>query len=174
MKEITMGDTYTLPATAVAVSKKTFLANGGAKWLPAALVAVLADLSGAFGELFFLILVLWLCDLALGLARAFSDETVKMEWIKFFRSLVKLFVIAIGVVAIRAIEGLIVHSGIDTQEKLTVAMLLVVGMALAFSCLENLCYFWPGLEDWAERVKSMLGKARPNSDDHPDRRSNDP
>jgi len=175
MKEFTMIDTFSIPATAIAVAKKTFLANGVSKvgWIPAALLAVLADLSGAFGELFFLILVLWACDFALGFARAFSDKAVDLEWIKIIRSGVKLFVIAIGVVAIRAIEGLIVHSGIDTKEKLTVAMLLAVGLALAFSCLENLTYFWPGLEDFSEKLKGILGKENPDATHHPDRRSGD-
>lgn len=170
MRQITVVDTLTIPATAASVTRDSFI---GWKLIPAGLVAVLTDLSGAFSELFFLIFILWACDLTLGLARAISDPTVKMEWIKFFRSLVKLFVIAIGVVAIRAIEALIVYSGIDTQEKFTVAMLIAVGIALAFSCLDNLSYFWPGLEGLFDRIKSLLGKAKPTEASHPDRRSGD-
>ena len=99
---------------------------------------------------------------------------MKLEWVKFIRTVVKLFVIAIGVVAIHTIEGLILHGGIDTQEKLTVALLLAAGVGLGISCVDNLAWFIPGMGGLAEKITSLLGKARFNPDNHPDRRSNDP
>ena len=162
MKEFTMVDTITIPATAAAYTKKTFLVQAGIKWVPATLVAVLADLSDVFTELFYIVILLWLCDFAIGFARALVDKDVKVEWIKIVRSVVKLFVIAVGVVAIHAIEGLLLSSGIDTNGKLTAAMLLVVGIAEALSILDNLCYFFPGMGALAERVKGLLTKATKN------------
>ena len=162
MKEFTMVDTVTIPATAAAYTKKTFLLNAGIKWIPASLVAVLADLSGVFTELFYIVILLWLCDFAIGFARALVDPKVNVEWIKVVRSVVKLFVIAVGVVAIHAIEGLLLSSGIDTRDKLTAAMLMVVGIAEALSVLDNLCYFFPSMGALADKLKGLLNKANGN------------
>ena len=165
MKEFTMVDTITIPATAAAYTKKTFLMQAGIKWVPATLVAVVADLSSVFTELFYIVILLWLCDFAIGFARALVDDAVKVEWIKIIRSVVKLFVIAVGVIAIHSIEHLLSASGIDTHGKLTVAMLLVVGIAEALSVLDNLCYFFPRMGALAERIKGLLLKSTRNGEE---------
>lgn len=162
MRDLEMVDTYTIPATAAAYTKKTFVAQAAAKWVPATLIAVLTDLSAAFTELFYIILVLWACDFFIGFLRALVDPEVKVEWIRVVRSVIKLVVIAVGVVALHAMEHLLVQSGIDTHEKLTVAMLMVVGIAESFSILDNLCYFFPSMGALADRAKALLNKGNGN------------
>lgn len=164
MRELEMVDTLTIPATAAAYTKKTFLVNAASKWIPAALLSLFLDFREIFTELFYIILILWACDFFIGLLRAVVDPETKVEWIRIFRSVVKLVVIAIGVVAVHSMEHLLVQSGIETQDKLTVAMLMVVGIAESISVLDNLCYFFPSMGALADRLKELLKKGNGQGD----------
>lgn len=140
-------------------AKSTFVQAAPSKWIPAGLMAVVLDASKAFTQLFWIVIMLWASDLMIGFLRAWHDPKKDIEWIKVFRSVVKLFVIALAVVAMSTIEQFLLQTGLDTQGKLTVATLMVIGAADALSILANLSYFWPGLATVAERAKAMLGEA---------------
>jgi ABC-type transport system involved in cytochrome bd biosynthesis fused ATPase/permease subunit len=163
MKEFENSDVFTMPAMAIGYTKKTYAANFSMKWLPAGLVALVTDLADVFTELFFIIVLLWFGDLVIGVARAWHDQEKEIDWTKMMGSILKLLVICIGVVSVHLIEHLILNAtGIDTQMKLCVATLIVIGSAEAFSIVDNLCYFFPQMGDVAKRIKDLLGKARNN------------
>jgi len=160
MKHFSSPDVMTFPATVATYSKKTFLANGLAKWLPASLLAVLVDLQHVFNQLFFIIILLWFCDFLIGFLRAWHDPAVEVQWVRIMRSVLKLIVIGVGIVAVHLIEELICTSGVDTQAKLTGAVMVVIGVAESMSILDNLVYFFPGLGDQVGRIRALLDKAR--------------
>jgi phage-related holin len=148
------------PAAAASYAKTTFTGSFSAKWIPAGLVALFVDMAGLFDQLFFIVIMLWGCDFLIGFLKAWHDPNDGLEWMRAFRSVLKLLVIAIGVVAIHLVEQMVAHQGIDTQQKLTVATLLVIGVTEAVSILDNLCYFFPAMDAVAKRIKAVMGKAR--------------
>lgn len=148
------------PGMAAGYAKTTFTGSFSAKWIPAGLVALFTDLAGLFDQLFFIVVLLWACDFLIGFLRAWHDPALSLEWMKAFRSVLKLLVIAIAVVAVHLMEQLIASQGIHTQEKLTVATLIVIGVTEAVSILDNLCYFFPAMDAVATKIKGVLGKAR--------------
>lgn len=155
-----LADVLAVPATAVMYTKKTFLASGWWKWCPAALLTVFLDLQSVFGELFYVVILLWACDFLIGFLRAVHDPSVRIEWIKIFRSAIKLIVIGVGIVAVHLIENLLMHSGIKTDARLTGAVLIVIGVAESMSVLDNLIYFFPRLAAPAKQIQELLGRVK--------------
>ena len=160
MKQLNGADVLAMPALSAAYAKKTFVTGIAPKWIPAGLVALFVDLGQAFDTLFWIIVLLWGCDFAIGGLRAWHDTEVGFDWAKAFRSVLKLVVIAFAVIAVHLMEHLAIEGGIDTQEKLTAAVLLVIGVSEAFSILDNLCYFFPQMGGIANKIRGLLGKAR--------------
>ena len=147
---------------------KAFFFQEKWRWLPAGLVAVAINAAEAFNELFWIVVTLWFSDLCIGILRAWHDSERELEWVRIFRSVVKLFVITVAVIAMNGIEQMLGQLDLDTGGKLVVATLLVIGSADAISILANLSYFYPGMLTVADKVKAMLGQAA----DH-DRRTED-
>jgi len=150
-----------IPADTAAYAQKTYVGSAlGIKWLPAGLVALIFDITHIFEELFWVVILLWFCDFAIGFLKAWHNPKTDVEWGKVFRSVLKLVVIVLGVVAVHLIEHLLGANGIATQEKLTGAALIVIGFGEAVSIMDNLCYFFPQMKTLAEKIKDLLGKAR--------------
>ena len=160
MRAFESRDLFAMPAAAAVYSKKTFTAGMSGKWLPAGLAAFFIDLQTVFGELFWVIVGLWICDFMIGFLRAWHDPEDEVDWTKAFRSVLKLLVIGFAAVAVHFMEVLISHGGIDTQQKLVGAVLIVIGITEATSILDNLTYFWPGLGDLVKRAKDLMGRAK--------------
>jgi hypothetical protein len=134
------------------------------RWIPAGLVAVLSDAISAFNQLFWIIVTLWFSDLVLGFLKAWHREDEEIEWVKVYRSVLKLFVITISVIAMNGIEQLLQEMGLDPAGKLVLATMLVIGSADAFSIVGKMTYFWPGMAQVGEHIKAFLGRAQPSHD----------
>lgn len=146
----------------VVLYARAYMLQDAWRWIPAGLLAVIVDAASAFNELFWIILILWFSDLVLGFLRAWHDAKRDVEWTKVFRSVVKLFVITVAVIAMNAIEQLIGQMGVNTGGTIVVATMLVIGSADTISILSNLSYFWPGMGQLADTVKGHLGDQPPS------------
>ena len=160
MKDFVVADLCAMPAVTAAYAKTTFAGSVGSKWIPAGLAALFMDMSTIFDELFFIVVLLWGCDFVIGALRAWHDPDVGFQFAKAYQSVLKLLVIGIGTYAAYLIERLILQSGVDPQEKVVGAVLIVIGISEAISILGNLVYFFPRLSEVAGRVKDLLGKAQ--------------
>lgn len=165
MKPLGIDSIYQAPAEILSYAKSAYLAGGSVKWIPAGLLAILVDLRQVYGELFYTVALLVVCDLLVGVARAWHDPNRDLEYGKLLRSLLKLFVIAIGVAAIALMEHLITIQGLDTKEKLTTAALLVIGVGESVSILDHLTYFFPKIAGVSARLKDIMGRNRTAVDD---------
>ena len=167
MQELSGTDFLMSPAIAVGYAKKTITASAGSKWVPAGLAALFLDLGSVFSELFWIVVGLWGVDFAVGILRAWHDPETSFEAGKAYRSVLKLFVIGFGTVGVYLIERLILQAGIALDFKLVGAVLIVIAITEAFSVLDNLVYFWPGLGETVGKVKDLLGRARNASNPGP-------
>lgn len=159
MKEFTVSDLGQELLEGVRYAHRIFL-QSPMRWAPAALVAVVTDLSHAYQKLFWVVVGLWACDLAVGFARAWHEPGRELEWGKTFKSVLKLVVIAAGIGAVHLLDHLLIEGGLDTGERLTTATLLVIGLAEGSSVLGNMVYFWPDLGAIAEQVRRVVGDER--------------
>ena len=155
MKAFEYSDICQMPHDSIEYSKT--LLNIG-KWIPASLIALFTDINHVFGSLFWIVGILWFCDFIIGTTRVWVDDDRKLEWGKSFRSVIKLIVMGVGVIAIYFIEMLVKESGVDMQGKLTAAVLMVMGTTEAVSVLDNLAWFFPQIQGIANKIKDILGK----------------
>jgi len=167
MRGLYTEDVFRLAPEAAIYAKKTFTGSLQAKWLPAGLCALFVDMASVFDELFWIVVLLLFCDFGIGVLRAWHDPTRCFETAKAYGSIMKLVVIGIGTYAVHLIERLIFQAGIDTQEKLVGATLVIIGVSEAYSIVDNLTYFFPGLVEIATKVRSLLGKGRNGHDADP-------
>lgn len=147
---------------------KSYVLQDGWRWIPAGLGAVLINAREAFTEIFWIVLILWAVDLFVGVLKAWHARQEEVEWLKVFRSILKLVVIAMAVIAMNAIEQMLGHTGLPLDGQLVVTTLFVIGSADAFSILANLTYFWPELGVVSDNIRKIVGAARPTLPTPPD------
>ena len=160
MKEFQVSDLVSMPNEAVYYGKMFFGLGSITKWIPASLIALFTNINQVFGTLFWIVGILWFCDFIIGIAKAWMEDEKKVEWGKAFKSVIKILVMGVGVLAIHFTEKLILETGVDLQGKLTGAVLIVMGTTEAISVLDNLTYFFPQLDGIAKKIRDLLGKAR--------------
>lgn len=164
--EINSRVTVTLLQTSYTYIKSVFVQNALWKWIPAGLVTLLIDIRAVYIiEIFWVVIVLWSCDLIIGFLKAWHNDAQVVDWMKVFKSVVKLFVICITPPAMVAAEKLLQWAGINPGGRLVFIALTVVGMAETFSILSNLSYFWPEMSTITNHLKSLLGKQHGDEDD---------
>lgn len=160
MKEFMVNDICSMPGSAATYSRSIAMSGGLLKWIPASLIAVFTDIQQAFGTLFWIVGILWLCDFLVGTAKVWMEDPKKLEWSRSFRSFIKLLVMGVGILAIHLIERMLGEAGVQLYGKLTGAALLIIGSTEAISVMDNLTYFFPGLADLQKKIKDLLGKVR--------------
>jgi phage-related holin len=160
MRAYQTSDLWNMPADSLNYTKSLLVFS---KWVPATLIALFTGINQLFGTLFWLVGILWFCDFFIGTTRVWVDDSKRLEWGKSFRSVIKLLVMGVGVIAIHMIEKLIFVTGVNLQGKLTGAILLVMGTTEAISVLDNLTYFFPQIDEVAKKIKELLEKARNES-----------
>jgi len=164
MRELAIKDIIDMPSSGVSYLKSV-VSGGILKWIPASLIAVLVDIQDAFGALFWIVGIMWMCDFIIGTSKAWMEDPSQLEWSKSFRSVIKLFVMGFGVLSIHLIEHMLLETGVNVEGKLTGAALLIIGSTEAISIMDNLSYFFPGLDTLTSRIKELLSKGRKNGGD---------
>ena len=157
MRPYQTSDLVQMPSDSIEYVKTLFTV---AKWIPAALIAIFTDINHVFGTLFWIVGILWFCDFIIGTARVWVDDSKSLQWGKSFRSVIKLLVMGVGVIAVYFIEQLILETGVNMQGKLTGAVLLVMGTTEAISVMDNFAWFFPQIQGITDKVKDLLGKGR--------------
>lgn len=119
----------------------------------AAATAVLTALYEAYGELFFVVIALWLTDMIFGSLRALRDPNIGWKWSKSMDGIIRLIIICVLPAVARLVELAPAEIfNIDPDMKFVGFVLSVMAVNEFLSVLDNASYLYPALEKVRARV----------------------
>lgn len=147
--------------------KRVMILQGTAtKVFTTGFVAVFAHLVHAFSELMWVVIILIMIDFGLGVLRALRDSRVKMTWAESLNSIIKIFVVLLGVLGVFALSELVEKiTGVQTHDLFSTLFLASVGVGESVSILNHLVYHFPAFGKAADKIKSLVEKGVDDAQD---------
>lgn len=128
------------------------------RWASAGLAIVLSAIWSAFtGVLAVVMVTLFAVDVGLGVLKALHQGGLRaFDRDRFGRALIKLGAAMLGVLLAASIDLVLQHAGTVEGTPLATGMLAFMCWGFAWSGVQNLSYFFPGV---AERIDGILRRS---------------
>lgn len=139
-----------------------------AQWGAAGAGIVLTALWHAFtGVLAAVMVVLFLCDIALGVFRALHmGGLTAFEWPRFWRKFLELGAAVVGIVIAACVDLLLREIGTpDEAAYITSGILGAVTIGFGASAGKNLAYFFPAVSAWFDALARRNGPPQRRASD---------